>query len=331
MLGIPQVVNKKAEKGTIVHKVMECLAAAKKALQDGRDHFVDDEVMGTVHFKEDMLYKDGFVEFLFEKSYAHYTSRSPHKYEPKEKKEVLAWTYKPLRLLDGAFDPRNRVIVAPEIHFDFEIDAEWAKYDYKLPDGQTVAGTLAMKGTIDLVVEAAPNVYENIDWKTGQRIDWGSNKDWPFNIKTFEKLMHDPQLRIYHYAIHKLFPDVEQVIPTIVFINDHGTKSKPVPGGAFTMPYKKSDIPDTLDIIRKGFEKAVRITRPHLNKSWKCKSFCHFGKTPHPSGEIDPRTGLPHTICSYVAQRTRAVGMSQVLKEEKHESHTFGHYHAPGT
>lgn len=309
---------------------MECLAAAKKALQDGLDHFEDKEVTGVVYFKPDALFQDGMVEFLFEQSYKYYTERSTHVYTEKDKAEIRKWTYKPLQLLNGAFDPRNRNVIMPELHFDFTIDEPWAFYDYDLPTGEKLSGQLALKGTIDLITEVAPRVYESIDWKTGQRIDWGSNKEWPFNIKTFEKLMVDPQLRIYHYAIHRTFPELEQVIPTIYFINDHGTKKQPVPGGVYTMAYKQSDIPDTLEMLRKGFEKTKNVRRPSLNKSWKCKSFCHFGKTAHPSGEINPRTGLPHTICSFVAKRVRDVGLEQVIKEEKNASHHFGHYQAPG-
>lgn len=316
--------------GTIVHKVMECLAKAKKAIQDGKDSIID-EATGELHIKEEMIYRDSFVEFLFDKSYRYYTEKSPNTFDEKDRQTILKWTFKPLSVINGAFDPRNREIVEPEFHFDFEIPEPWAAYEYKMPDGTVLKGQLALKGTIDLITKVDDGIYESIDWKTGQRLDWGSNKPWPQNIKSFEKLLIDPQLRIYHYAMHQKFQDAKQFIPTICYINDHGTKGKPVPGGIFSMAYEKEDIPETLEMIRKRFEIIKANNRPQLIKTWKCNRFCHFGMTPHKSGEIDPRTGEPYTICEYIAKKTRNTGIENVIREEKHESHNIGYYQPPGT
>lgn len=331
MLGIHQRNNKKAEMGTVVHKVMECLAKAKKALQDGID-FIEDEALGKdkLYIKKDMVYSDGFVDFLFDKSYRYYTEKSPNDFTEKDRLVMREWTFKPLRILDGSFDPRKRNILYPEFHFDFEIPEPWAAYEYEMPNGEILKGQLALKGTIDLVTIVGDGIYESVDWKTGQRLDWNSNKPWPQNIKTYEKLQYDPQLRIYHYALHNSFPEAKQFIPTIYFINDHGTKNKPVPGGIFSMAYEKEDIDDTKEMIRKRFEVIRDNKRPNLTKTWKCTSFCHFGMTPHKSGEIDPRTGEPYTICEYVARKTRKLGIDQTIKEEMHESHHVGHYQSPG-
>lgn len=331
ILGLPQKSNKKAEMGTVVHKVMENLAAAKKALQDGKDSFIDHEISGEIHIKHDMVYSDGFVEYLFAQSYNHYTSRSEHEYTEKDRLTMLNWTFKPLRMLNGSFDPRNRDIVAPELHFDFEIEEEWAKYTFELPDGQKIEGNLALKGTIDLVTRVGDNIYESIDWKTGQRLDWASNRPWPHNIKTYEKLTKDNQLRIYHYALHKSFPEIDQLIPTIVFINDHGTRTRPVTGGIFSMAFDKDEIEKTKECIRRRFEVIKNTIRPHLNKGWKCTTLCHFGKNAHASGEINPRTGQPYTICEYISKRNREVGMQRVLAEEKNPNHSVHFYKAPGT
>lgn len=329
ILGIPQKPNKKAEMGTVVHKVMEGLAAAKYALQQNIFVF-NDEVFGEVNFTEGMLYSDNFVDHLYEMSHNYYTTRSPNEYTEKDKKTMREWTFKPLRMLNGAFDPRNRDVVAPELHFDFEIDEPWADYEFEMPDGNILKGKLAMKGTIDLVTRVGDEIYESIDWKTGQRLDWGSRKDWPHNIKSFEKLMVDPQLRIYHYALHHKFPNAVQFIPTIYFINNHGTKAKPVTGGVFSMAYEKDDIYKTKEMIRRKFEEIKATARPQLVRTWKCRSFCHYGKTAHPSGEIDPRTLAPYSICAYVAKRTRESGLLQVMREETAPGHSVGKYQAPG-
>lgn len=330
VLGIPQADNKKAEMGTVVHKVMEGLAFAKKALQDNHEFFEDD-IFGTVYVKNDMVYTDGFVEYLYDKSFRYYTEKSTNEYTEKDRKTMLEWTFKPLRMLHGSFDPRNRNILKPELQFDFEIEEEWAKYEYTLDNGEILKGNLALKGTIDLVTKVGDHIYESIDWKTGQRLDWASNKPWPNNIKTYEKLMDDPQLRIYHYALHHLFPDAEQIIPSIYFINDHGTKAKPVRGGIYTMAYQKKDIPKTKEMIRKRFEIIKNTNRPQLNKSWKCTSFCHFGKNAHPSQTINPKTGELYTICDYIADKNRKLGIEKTIKEEKYANHNIGHYKSPGT
>src|SRR5690606_34355557 len=56
---------------------------------------------------------------------------------------------------------------------------------------------------------------------TGRRLNWATGEE-----KTHEKLKDDPQLRIYHYAVSHLYPDIENIYITINFIND---------GGAFTI------------------------------------------------------------------------------------------------
>ena len=70
-------------------------------------------------------------------------------------------------------------------------------------------------------------VIEVIDWKTGRRLNWATGEE-----KTYEKLLEDPQLLLYNYAISKLFPEYEQAIMTIYYIRD---------GGPFSMCFDKPD------------------------------------------------------------------------------------------
>lgn len=318
VLGLPDISGKKAEMGTIVHKVMECLASAKKAFQDGVFNFSDDS-LGDITFSEEELFADPWMEYLYSMSYEYYTVKSPHKWTAGDRKKCLKWCYTAVTELNGAFDPRRRHIVASEPHFDFVLPYDWAHYEYEI-DGQKIEGQLAMKGTIDMVTEEMPNVLESVDWKTGQCKNWATGV--PKTYKCFQK---DPQLRIYHYALHKLFPEVEQFIPTIYWIND---------GGAFTMPFGPSDIAATEEMLRKRFREIKRATRPHLiahtKDRWKCRTLCGFGKSNHPSGEINHRTGKPHTICSYIADKIKRKGIVQATIEEKAPGHEFSKYEAPG-
>ena len=75
---------------------------------------------------------------------------------------------------------------------------------------------------------------------TGRRLDWATGQE-----KTQEKLENDPQLRIYHYAVSHLYPEIDHIIFTIYFIND---------GGPFSICFDKSDIPRTEDMLRQKFE-----------------------------------------------------------------------------
>ncbi len=143
VLGMESKSNKKAEKGTIVHKTLEVLAHETLARQQRKKTYTDD-IIGK--HKLDAL----DITEIHERSYEYYVSNSPHSWTAKDSKDCLDWTHKAVTLNDGMFDPRKRNILVPEVHFDFEIKKKWAEFKFKTLDG-IVEGYLAMKGTIDLV------------------------------------------------------------------------------------------------------------------------------------------------------------------------------------
>ena len=51
----------------------------------------------------------------------------------------------------------------------------------------------------------------------------------------------------------------------------------------------------------------VALQRPKLSKSWKCKSFCYFGKTLQP--------GTEKTICEFFKEKVYQVGMDKTIEE----------------
>ena len=112
-----------------------------------------------------------------------------------------------------------------------------------MPDGTKATGQLAIKGTIDLVTQIDDGVIEVIDWKTGQRKNWATGEE-----KTYEKLLEDPQLLLYNYAISRLYPDYEQAIMSIFFIRD---------GGPFSMCFDKSDLKKRYNQIQTNFKRLV--------------------------------------------------------------------------
>lgn len=311
--------NQKADKGTIVHKVLELLAVIKKGQQD-KIQVVNDDIVGVIDVNNYDIYH------LYDLVYNYYTTNnSHHKWTDKDKRDCKNWVDKTLSFNNGMFDPRNRDIVCPEQHFDFVIDKPWAKYSFDTPEGK-LEGQLALKGTIDLITKIDDNFFEIVDWKTGRRLDWATGKE-----KTQEKLESDPQLMIYHYAVSHLYPNVENIMVTINFIND---------GGPFSICFQKSDLPRTENMLRHKFEKIKATKKPQLHKSWMCSKLCHFGKTTFSDTVVPPLeeyrdgqttpNGAIMTKCEQIHHDIQIHGMGDVVSKYKHPNHSFGFYKAPG-
>lgn len=310
----------KADKGTIVHKVLEILAIIKKSEQDNVESFEDD-VIGRV------VVNSYNLNSIIEKVYKYYSDKTPHhKWSTKDYKDCHGWVYKAIDFNNGMFDPRKRNILCPEQHFDFEIKKPWAKYSYNI-DNQKIEGNLALKGTIDLITLVNDKTIEIIDWKTGRRLDWATGQE-----KTIEKLEKDPQLRIYHYAIKHLYPHIENIMFSIYFIND---------GGPFTICFHDSDLSGTEDMLRHKFEAIKGTKKPRLNKSWMCNKLCHFGKTTFENTVVDPiqeyregqvcNIGQTMTKCEQIKHDIDLYGIDTTMALYKHPNHVIGSYKAPGS
>lgn len=320
VLGYRGPSNQKADKGTIVHKVLEILAIIKQSEQNGQQ-FCEDDILGQIDTKQYNL------DTMTTDVYNYYSSKfHHHKWTEKDLKDCKLWVEKAITYNDGMFDPRNREILCPEQHFDIVIDKPWAKYKYNTSQG-VLEGTLAIKGTIDLITKVADNTIEIVDWKTGRRLNWATGQE-----KTQEKLEDDPQLRIYHYAIQKLYPDIEHVMVTIFFIND---------GGAFSVHFDKSDLPKTESMLRDKFEVIKQTRKPRLNKSWMCSKLCHFGKSTFENSKVlpiieyrDNQTCQKDTFmtkCEQVKHDIELKGIDAVVDEYTVPGYTVGKYKAPGS
>jgi hypothetical protein len=167
VLGHRSPSGKKAQLGTMVHKVMEVLASCKKHLQDHPDEKtmkVVDDALGEVEFTKRKLYSKKFVEDLLKASYEWYQKDCVHKYYPADFKFCKKQIDAALEFNDGQFDPRKRNIVATEPTFDIPIEEDWAKFSYYI-DEKKVDGQLAIKGTVDLITEIDDGIIEVVDWK----------------------------------------------------------------------------------------------------------------------------------------------------------------------
>lgn len=322
VLGYKSPSNKKADKGTIVHKVLEILAFIKFTEQNGETTFQDD-ILGPINISNYDL------EDIITKVYDYYSSNfAHHTWSDIDFRDCRKWVYKAIEYGDGMFDPRNRQILYPEQRFDITIDKPWAEYEYELSNGEILKGQLAIKGTIDLITSPDKNTLEIVDWKTGRRLNWATGEE-----KTQEKLEKDPQLMIYYYAAQKLYPHIEHCIVTIFFIND---------GGPFSMTFDKSDLQKTEDLLREKFYHIKKSQRPKLSKSWKCNKLCHYGKnTFENNNTILPiieyrdgqvcKAGQTMTMCEQVAHDIQLKGIKNVIDEYTTPGYNVGHYKAPGS
>ena len=282
--------NKKALMGTIVHKVMQVLGDKSLAVSNGEKEVVDDE-LGTFTLDQcdDLAHVNGLA-------FDYYASNFPEvTLEESEKKTCLKWAEKAIAYNNGMFDPRNQNVFATELFFDFEIQENWAKYNYKVGK-ETIKGNLAIKGTVDLIVDQGENYYEILDYKTGKRINWATGEE-----KTLEKLQKDTQLLLYYYALKNTYPDAEFSV-SIFYIND---------GGVFSMVFDEEDYKKAEDILRKKFERIKRSQNPRLlsneNSHWKCRKLCKFSE-PY-------KEGTKKSVCQHIRDEVRKNGLVKVVEK----------------
>lgn len=302
VLGFEEDGNKKAELGNVLHKVGECLALAKlKHQETGQvgphnigDHYIGDLIVDDIFDNESVINK------LCKLSHDYHASISKHDWTNKDLITAIEWANKVISFQGGEFDPRNKNVICVEKYFDFELEHDWAHYSYKIGD-TIVEGQLALKGTIDLIMEIAPDHYEVLDYKTGKRINWATGEE-----KTYEKLQTDPQLLLYYYACRKVFPDIPHFDFTIYYINS---------GGPFTMSFDDRNIKMAEDMIREKFTEMKNLQEPKLISStnrqrmsnFRCKSLCHFYK------HNQPGTDIP--ICEFFQNKVKELGADEVMNQ----------------
>lgn len=293
-LGWRSPANKKASKGTIVHKALEMLAQYKLAKQLRQDHFINDE-LGKFFLVE--ISPDICIEL----AYHHVSELEPeYKWEEDDFTECRKWMWNALLYNKGMFNPLKQDIVQPEKYFDITFNDSWAYYDYKMPDGTNLKGQFGMKGTLDLIAKLDDKTYELIDYKTGRRMDWNTGEE-----KTYEKLCKDHQLRMYHYAASQMFPEIEQIIVTIFYIQD---------GGAISMNFTRKDLVATEEMLRKRFNLIRNTYKPkRIYPNWKCTKLCWFGKHDLNGQPISSDDYKEKSVCTNIANDLLTLGMDRVM------------------
>jgi hypothetical protein len=284
ILGLESPSNLAATKGSIVHKVLECMALAKQAIQNDKQEY-DAEELGIlpIDTKDD-------IDLLVHLSTNLYAEKEPQLTISKaDIKECRLWTENAINWHNGAYDPRNRDIVQPEKHFDFVIKEDWAKFRYQI-GGEELAGYLGMRGTIDLVT-LEDEQLSVIDWKTGARMNWKT-----FRKKEYDDLEQDIQFLLYYYATSFLYPEYDSILFTVFFVKD---------GGPFTFLYDRSMLPRIESRLRKYFDDIRKIQVPQLSIGKQC-SFCPYSKI---------SVSLEDSPCAFYHEQILKKGLYQVITE----------------
>lgn len=239
-----QVTGKAALEGKVVHGVIEAVAKAK-----ANGGIVDvDEALDSVWQRE--VESDPNTKLRRETT--HGTSADFTRI--RDTINVV--------LTDRKFSPLHSAIVDVEQHFELMFESpEW-----QVAGRDGTKQPFMVNGVMDFVREIDAETIEVIDWKTGKREDFWSDKK---GKKGVAELMEDVQLRIYHLAATYLYPDYKNVFLTIYFIRD---------GGPITIPFSQDDITATVSYLW-DFRNAViqnrLITR---TQSWRCKRLCSYGR-----------------------------------------------------
>lgn len=347
VLGLERQPGRKANMGTATHKVLEVLANLKKESEQVSqpEIYIYDDALGKVEANIDTWLKEedltssqidkinksrinkyvyktdaslsydhsrrgvDLVEDLIQRASDYYELEEP--WTRIERKHINNWTWMALEYKNGLFDPRLRNIVDAEPHFDIPIEQDWAKYSYNL-HGQKIEGTLAIKGTIDLITEVSDGIYEIVDWKTGQRLDWATGTE-----KTYEKLQKDTQLMLYYYAARHLYPEVDNIMVTIFFIRD---------GGPFTVSFDDFTMYQVEQYLHDRYKEINSCLMPEMidptQKDFKCNKLCDFYKMESPCGSTN--------MCRFINRELKRNGMVYTTEMYKNPDFKIGKYEAPG-
>lgn len=306
-------VGKAADKGTIVHAVLEMLAKAKLQHQQGKDICIEHESLGEPLCASDLW--DFDIPALVYNTYDWYTTTkfSHQDWKNQDLVECQKWTG---MVVDGPYDPRNKNVWSTEQYFKIPLNKDWATYEHVNEDGSTERRPLSVTGIIDVVYYHDDiNCLESNDYKTGrQRKCFITGKE-----KDYDALMKDPQLRIYHWAMKKLYPEREHFLISIYYMR--------VDESPITLTFSDKDYEETEDMIYARFKDIIDTQIPVLNKSWRCKRFCPFGKQSFSEEEhgIKPmieyrvgqlnKPGEKMCMCSQVNLKVHKIGIDKVTEE----------------
>ncbi len=288
--------GKAADIGTISHKVCELLAKQNLAIKKGLGGFEDDELNRYVSVEETLTN-------LIEMAWEYYVNgpAKHHTWTKPDKKKVYGNIYDFTTYQNGSYNPLNLNIIEVEKYFDIEITEPWAKYEYENEKGEMITGNLAIKGTMDLVTHDSDKVLQYIDWKTGRRYDWAKEKE-----KDLDDLYNDFQIRLYHYALNKLYPQYSLYCMSF-FYNNYG--------GPFHCLFDNGEHEKVMTMLKNRYLTIKKNTNPKRHLSWKCSKLCHFGKTKDKDSKFYKGSDPDKMICTKIFEELQEIGLEKLTKK----------------
>jgi ATP-dependent helicase/DNAse subunit B len=272
-------VNVKTVTGSAVHAVAEALARIKKNIQDGGPNFIETEDIGTIDYDPEtwltprtlsqleidsinkkrtlkstfcdqkrlkgghIRHGEELVEEIIQRVFDHYLVEPIAEAYKKGKKDLFERNYREFCwMLLEEFDPRFQNVVEVEKYFDIPLPWDWAILDNGEP--------MRTVGYIDIITEPIPGTYVILDYKTGSRTDFVTNK-----LKEYSDIKNDLQLCLYSYALNNIFPD-KKILCDLFFVRD---------GGIFTVGLDPSkNAKEVESRLSTHVEKVKNCTNPKL-------------------------------------------------------------------
>lgn len=315
VLGLKSPTGKKACLGTIFHKTMEVRSLTKKAMQENKTSFTDD------NFGELTIAQGLNFEYIHDLSFNFYKKAEPKLiFDDSDYKTVLKWITNTLSKYPD-YDPINLDIVEAELFFDIPIDRPWAYYDTNI-GGQQIKGQLHIKGTMDTVVRLSDNVYELVDYKTGAyRKDFATGEE-----KDLEYLKNDVQLLLYLIALKETYPD-KHFILSLFYINN---------GGIFSVAADDEMLDRAWKMLEKTYKSIIKNNCPSQldkdHKDFRCRLLCPFSKKMKDQNQVivdcDDATA-EMSVCNYFKQQISKKGLIKTTTDNINLK-TFGSYGSGG-
>jgi hypothetical protein len=299
VLGFRLPSGKAADIGSVSHKALEFIARKKLCLQNNTDTFYDDD------FELDFVADEVNLEWAVSHAWDLYTRIKPIRddFKPADFKTITRNVEMVKNWENGLFWPMNLNLLGVEYFFDIPINEEWAYYEYDTRQGK-ISGQLHLVGTCDLLIDSGNKCLVLQDYKTGARKCWRTG-----DVKDFDKMRKDPQLRLYHYALSKCFPQYDHALFTLFFTKTE-TREPIQNHGPYSVPFYNEDLPETEKAIRRYFERCKSLKPPGLiaydpSKNWAC-NFCQYKKNTFPETNV--------SYCNHMQRELKNIGIDRVLE-----------------
>lgn len=195
------------------------------------------------------------------------------------------------------YNPYSLNILDSEQWFALEMPGE----EWKCLDQDGKVHQFTPRGFIDLVHEIDHDTIEIVDWKTGKRNEFYTQKPIDEIV-----LMREIQPRLYHLAAYFLYPKYKNILVTFYYTND---------GGPITIAFSQDDLAMTIATLYRFMQTIKKDTLIRRNRSWKCK-MCSFDR----NGICSRVWSDLHTLGGhYVAERYYQLNYDQQLAIGKPE------------